>query len=101
MWRLEYDVLGIDAAQGMAEAAETLFRDTFPAGVQTKLDALMFGVRDCRSTRDVQALAQTIAQMLEDEAQAQEVPKPKRTRWRIAAAKRWAKPLAAGARCCA
>jgi cobalamin biosynthesis protein CobT len=35
----------------------------------------MFGVRDCHSTSDVQALAQTIAQMLEDEAQVPDAPK--------------------------
>ncbi len=78
MWRLEYDLLGIDAAKGMAEQAEQIFRETFPTGVQTKLDALMFGVRQCRSTFEVQALAQTIAQMLEEEAHAKEEPKPKR-----------------------
>jgi cobaltochelatase CobT len=76
MWRLEYDVLGIEAAQGMAEQAEGLFRVTFASGVQTKLDALMFDVRDCRSTQEVQALARDIAQMLEEEAQAQETPPP-------------------------
>jgi Mg-chelatase subunit ChlD len=74
MWRLEYDVLGIDAAKGMAEQAERIFRETFTAGVQTKLDALMFGIRQCQSTFAVQALAQTIAQMLEDEARAKEEP---------------------------
>jgi cobaltochelatase CobT len=74
MWRLEFDVLGIDAAQDMAGAAEALFRQTFPAGVQTKLDALMFGIRNCNSTGDVQALARSIAQMLEDEARTENVP---------------------------
>ena len=71
MWRLEYDLLGIDAAKGMAEQAEQMFRETFTTGVQTKLDALMFGVRQCRSTLEVQALAQTIAQMLDEEAARQ------------------------------
>jgi len=75
MWRLEYDLLGIEAAKGMAEQAEQLFRETFMPGVQTKLDALMFGVRQCRSTCEVQALAQTIARMLEEEARAEEEPK--------------------------
>ncbi|MGE5813418.1 MAG: hypothetical protein ACM36C_02930, partial [Acidobacteriota bacterium] len=76
MWRLEYDVLGIDAARGMAGAAELAFRETFSPGVQTKLDALMFGVRDCRSTQEVQALARAIAQMLDDEARAEATPPP-------------------------
>jgi len=76
MWRLEYDVLGIDAARGMAEAAERVFCQTFAPGMQTKLDALMFGVRDCRSTAEVQALARSIAHMLEEEARAEDTPQP-------------------------
>ena len=76
MWRLEYDVLGIEAAQSMAEDAEIIFRQTFAPGVQTKLDALMFGVRNCRSTLEVQALARNIAQMLDDEARAEAESKP-------------------------
>jgi cobaltochelatase CobT len=76
MWRLEYDVLGIEAAQSMAQDAEIIFRETFAPGVQTKLDALMFGVRNCRSTLEVQALARNMAQMLDDEARAQAEPKP-------------------------
>ena len=44
--------------------------------MQTKLDALMFGVRDCHSTLEVQALARTIAQMLEEEARAEEDAEP-------------------------
>jgi len=74
MWRLEYDVLGIEAAQSMAEDAEIIFRETFAPGVQTKLDALMFGVRNCHSTLDVQGLARNIAQMLDDEARAEAEP---------------------------
>lgn len=75
MWRLEYDVLGIDAAQGMAETAETL-----PGDLQdrtTKLDALMFGVRDCRSTSEAHELARRIGAMLEQEAHEEEMPQPK------------------------
>jgi cobaltochelatase CobT len=71
MWRLEHEVLGVGAAQALAQAAEHLFRQTFPRAVQGKLDALMFGVRDCRSTLEVQALAQRIAQTLEAEAGAE------------------------------
>ena len=77
MWRLEYDVLGIDAAQGMAETAETLFRETFKPGLQTKLDALMFTVRDCRSTSEVHELARRIGGMLEQEARDEETPQQK------------------------
>ena len=72
MWRLEYDVLGIDAAQEMAEATEALFREKFKPGLQTKLDALMFGIRDCRSTAEVHELARCIGAMLEEEAHAEE-----------------------------
>ena len=72
MWRLEYDVLGIDAAQGMTEAAEALFREKFKPGLQTKLDALMFGIRDCRSTAEVHELARRIGAMLEEEAHGEE-----------------------------
>jgi nitric oxide reductase activation protein len=60
----------------MAENAETVFRETFTLGVQTKLDALMFGVRRCQSTLEVQALARSIAQMLDDETRAETEPNP-------------------------
>jgi cobaltochelatase CobT len=71
MWRLEHEVLGVAAARGLAEQAAHAFGKTFAPGVQAKLDALMFGVRDCHSTLEAQALAQRIAQMLNDEAGAQ------------------------------
>lgn len=74
MWRLEYDVLGIEGPRRMAGDAEIIFRQTFAPGVQTKLDALMFGVRNCRSTLDVQGLARNIAQMLDDEARTEQEP---------------------------
>jgi cobaltochelatase CobT len=67
MWRLEHEVLGVAAAQPLAAAAERLFGQTFALAVREKLDALMFGVRHCRSTLEVQALAQRIVQMLEAE----------------------------------
>ena len=78
LWRLEYDLLGIDAARGLARQAERVFRGTFAAGVQLKLDALMFGVRDCRSTHDVRSLAQDIARLLAAEARAAAPPRPDR-----------------------
>jgi hypothetical protein len=68
MWRLEQEVLGIDAAQDMASHATELLDETFAPGVKPKLDTLMFGVRECRSTREVQVLAQRIVQMLGEEA---------------------------------
>ena len=74
MWRLERDVLGIDAARSMAEQAERVLRKTFAPAVQIKLDALMFGVRDCRSTREACALAHVIAAMLEETARAADAP---------------------------
>jgi cobaltochelatase CobT len=69
MWRLELEVLGINAARDMAANATKLLEETFAPGVTARLDTLMFGVRDCRSTREVQALAQRIVQMLCEEAQ--------------------------------
>lgn len=78
IWRLEYDLLGIQAAHGMALQAESLFRETFAPDVKAKLDHLMFRVRDCRSTRDVQALAREIGQMLDDEAPAQRNAAPEK-----------------------
>lgn len=74
IWRLEYELLGIDAAQGMAAQAQSVFRETFPPAVQAKLDPLMFRVRDCRSTREVQALSCQLAKVLADEARAEDVP---------------------------
>jgi len=76
MWRLEHEVLGIAAAREVAAATETLFRETFKPGWQTKLDALMFGVFDCQSTADVHALARRIGAMLEEEARMEEAPQP-------------------------
>jgi cobaltochelatase CobT len=75
MWRLEHEVLGIEAATEIAQESEALFRAVFPPGTATKLDGLMFGVRECDSTADVSALAQRIASMLEDEAKAAETKK--------------------------
>lgn len=71
MWRLEHEVLGVAAAQPLAAAAEHLFCQTFVRAVQEKLDGLMFGVRNCRSTCEAQALAQRIVQTLEAEARAE------------------------------
>jgi hypothetical protein len=71
-------VLGIEAAQSMAEDAGDYFSSDVCARVQTKLDALMFGVRNCRSTLDVQGLARNIAQMLDDEARAEAEPNPEK-----------------------
>ena len=78
MWRLEHELLGVDAARGMAAQATCAFRETFAPGVQCRLDALMFGVRDCGSTREAQALAQRIARMLDAEARAETAPRPVR-----------------------
>jgi cobaltochelatase CobT len=76
MWRLEHELLGVDAARGMAERAAQVFRTTFAPRVQEQLDALMFGVRVCQSTREVQALAQRIAQMLDAEARVEAARTP-------------------------
>jgi len=75
MWRLEHELLGIDAARGMAAQAAFALEQTFAPDLPPKLDALMFTVRDCRSTLEVQALARRIAQMLEDEERAQASPR--------------------------
>jgi Mg-chelatase subunit ChlD len=72
MWRLEHDVLGIETAREIALESETLFREVFPPGTATKLDGLMFTVRDCDSTAAVSALAQRIAAMLAAEANDEE-----------------------------
>ena len=67
-WRLEHEQLGLAAASEIAQQSEALFRETFPEGVATKLDALMFTVADCHSTADIVDLAERIAGMLKDEA---------------------------------
>jgi cobaltochelatase CobT len=71
IWRLEYDLLGIEAAQSMSAQAERVFLETFTPELRAKLDARMFQVRNCRSTREVQALARDLAQVLADEARAE------------------------------
>jgi hypothetical protein len=93
MWRLEHELLGVNAARGMAAQATCAFRETFAPDVQSRLDALMFGVRDCRSTREAQALAQRIAQMLDAEARAETAPLPARARGERAGALARSSPL--------
>ena len=68
-WRLEHELLGLTAARAIAQESEALFRETFPEGVATKLDALMFTVAVCHSTADVVNLSERIATMLKDEAE--------------------------------
>src|SRR5208283_2481634 len=68
MWRLEHEVLGIDAARDMAASATALVQDTFAPSLVSRLEAMMFGVNDCRSTADARALAQRIVHMLDAEA---------------------------------
>jgi cobaltochelatase CobT len=76
MWRLEYELLGVSAARLVAEQAACVLGQTFAPEMQARLDALMFAVRDCHSTLEVHALAQRIAQMLEDEARAEALRRP-------------------------
>jgi cobaltochelatase CobT len=93
MWRLEHELLGIDAARDMAERATHALRTTFAPGLQEKLDPLLFAVRDCPPTREVQALAQRIAQMLADEARAEAARRPAPADARAAGAQARASPL--------
>ncbi len=67
-WRLEHEVLGLEAAATLAVASEAAFHALFPQGVATRLDGLMFGIDRCDSTADVVALARRIKATLEDEA---------------------------------
>lgn len=76
IWRLEYHLLGIAAAHSMSVQAERVFLETFTPDVQAKLDAEIFRVRDCRSTREVQALARELAQVLAGEAHAEAASRP-------------------------
>src|SRR5208283_3166617 len=71
MWQLEHELLGVGAAQGMAAQAASVLSQTFAPGMQSRLDALMFAVRDCHSTREVQGLARRIAHMLAGEARTE------------------------------
>src|SRR6202521_4430716 len=68
-WRLEHELLGLTAARAIAQESEALFRETFPEGVATKLDALMFTVGECHSTAHVVDLSERIARMLKNEAE--------------------------------
>ena len=53
--------------EGIAKQAEAFARQRLPAGMMTRLTALMYQVTECASWKDVLELADAIIQMIQDE----------------------------------
>jgi len=69
LYRLRADVLEQKAFFGLADDAEARLRESIPAGMCTKLEALMFQIESCKSTQDALDLASAIITMMEEEAE--------------------------------
>jgi len=67
LFRLRHDVLGQKALSSLADSAESLLEDTFPAGAITRLFGLLSDVPSLRETRDCVRLADQILRMIQEE----------------------------------
>lgn len=69
LYKLRHDVLGQAGIKPLLDIAEDLFQKVVPAGMQIRLEALMFEVTRCESEQDVLDLTMEIIRMMEEEAQ--------------------------------
>ena len=67
MYRLRHEVLRQEPIAELAGGAIHVAQQRLPAGMLTRLDALMFQVTDCTSEDDVFMLADAIIQMIKEE----------------------------------
>jgi Mg-chelatase subunit ChlD len=67
LYRLRHDVLQQAAIAQLAAGANAVAESTFPEGMKTRLDALMFEVESCESKMDVVELAGEIVKMIQEE----------------------------------
>lgn len=72
LYRLRADVLEQEGVAGLADDAEAKAKAVIPAGMLTKLEALMFRVEECENSKDVLDLARAIITMMEEEAKKEE-----------------------------
>ncbi|MCD2452055.1 MAG: VWA domain-containing protein [Methylicorpusculum sp.] len=72
LFRLRHDVLGQKALSSLADSAESLLEDTFPAGAITRLFGLLSDVPSLRETRDCVRLADQILRMIQEEQEKAE-----------------------------
>ena len=69
LYCLRHDVLLQTAIAPLAEGVKAVAESTFPEGMKTRLDALMFEVESCESKMDVVELAGEIVKMIQEEEQ--------------------------------
>lgn len=69
LYKLRHDVLGQAGVKPLLDIAEDLIQKVVPAGMQIRLEALMFEVTRCESEQDVLDLTMEIIRMMEEEAQ--------------------------------
>jgi len=72
LFRLRNDVLGQKALSSLADSAESLLEDTFPAGAVTRLFGLLSDVPSLRETRGCVRLADQILRMIQEEQEKAE-----------------------------
>lgn len=66
--RLRADLLEQPGIATLADVAESRAKEIIPAGMMTKLEAMMFRVDECKNSQDVLDLTRAIIKMMEDEA---------------------------------
>lgn len=71
-YQLRLNLLGQEGIKSYAEQAEEQLLVKVPAGMRVRLEALMYQVRDCESTKEVLDLARAIIRMMEEEAKKEE-----------------------------
>ena len=72
LYRLRHEVLRQQPMQGVAENALSVASSKLPAGMLTRLDALMFQVTDCASEDEVFQLADAIIDMIKEEKEKED-----------------------------
>lgn len=72
LYKLRHDYLGQKGIGEILAETEKVFNSTYSEGIGIKLNALMFDIELCRSTKDCADLASKIIQMMEEEAKKEE-----------------------------
>jgi hypothetical protein len=72
LYRLRHDVLKQLGIAPVLATAEVAAAEKLPLGMRTRLDALMFEIRECDSTADVVSLTNEIVKMITEEKEKEE-----------------------------
>lgn len=72
LYKLRHDILRQTALAGRVAEVEAAAGAKLPAGMRTRLDALMYQVVECQNERDVLELGEAIAKMIAEEKQKEE-----------------------------